>query len=129
MIGRRNEASPKPERNMKTRNLLLTIGATMVAAITINVTASDALLSPRAASSQTRYVSGTANDVNLVTAKVATVSPRAAANQTKHIAGKSNDASSASLCSRHMIGSPKAIAACAENPLAPMPCCTVAMAK
>ena len=51
---------------MKTRNLLLTIGAVALTAITINATASDALLSPRAAGNQIKHVSGTNNDVNPV---------------------------------------------------------------
>ena len=55
---------------MKTRNLLLTLGAAAFAAITINATASDALLSPRAAGNQIQHVSGTANDVNLATASI-----------------------------------------------------------
>ena len=66
---------------MKTRNLLITLGAAAFAAITINATASDALLSPRAAGNQIQHVSGTANDVNLVNTTGITVSPRAAASQ------------------------------------------------
>jgi hypothetical protein len=49
---------------MKIRNLLL-LGAAAFAAITINASASDAYLSPRAAGNQIQHVSGTANDVNL----------------------------------------------------------------
>ncbi len=51
---------------MKTRNLLITLGAATFAAITINAAASDALLSPRAAGNQIKQVSGTTTIANLV---------------------------------------------------------------
>jgi len=112
---------------MKTRNLLLTIGAVALTAITINATASDALLSPRAASNQIKHVSGTNNDVNLVNTTGTTLSPRAAATQIAKVAGTNNDVNPVLACAQNMTGSsPKAIQACAANPLAPMPCCAVA---
>jgi hypothetical protein len=115
---------------MKTRNLLITLGAATFAAITINATASDALLSPRAAGSQIQHVSGTASDVNTVAVNTATVSPRAAGNQIKTVAGQSNEVNPATACAMNMAGSsPKAIQACAANPSAPMPCCVVAATK
>ena len=115
---------------MKTRNLLLTIGAVALTAITINATANDALLSPRAAGNQIKYVSGTNNDVNLVNTTGITLSPRAAANQIAKVAGTNNDVNPALACAKNMTGSsPKAIQACASNPLAPMPCCAVATTK
>lgn len=120
---------PKQKDKMKTRNLLLTIGATALTAITINATASDALLSPRATSNQIKHVSGTNNDANLAHSTRATLSPRAAANQIVTVAGKSNEVNPAMLCSRHMTGSPKAIQACSSNPLAPMPCCGTTATK
>ena len=48
---------------MKTHNLILTCGVAAFAAITLNATASDALLSPRAAGNRIQHVSGTASDV------------------------------------------------------------------
>jgi len=115
---------------MKTRILLATIGVAALAAITINATASDALLSPRAAGNQIKYASSTANDVNLVTASAATVSPRATGNQFATIASTSKEVNPASLCSHYMTGSsPKAIQACAANSTAAMPCCAVATTK
>ena len=100
---------------MKTRNLLITLGAAAFAAITINATASDALLSPRAAGNQIQHVSGTANDVNLVNTTGITVSPRAAGNQIVAVAGQSNDVNPAIACAKNMTASPKAIQACLES--------------
>ena len=129
-IGWSNEAPSKIERKMKTRNLLLTIGAVALTAITINATASDALLSPRAAGNQIKHVSGTNNDVNLVNTTGVTLSPRAAANRIVTVAGTSSGVNPATFCSQHMTGSsPKAIQACAANPLASMACCAVATTK
>jgi len=106
---------------MKTRNLLITIGAAAFAAITINVTASDALLSPRAP--------GGTGAANLASPSTATISPRAAGNQIVTVAGQSNDVNPATQCSRNMTGSsPKAIQACAANP-AGMACCAAATTK
>src|SRR5579872_710898 len=115
---------------MKTRNLLLTIGAVALTAITVNATASDVLLSPRAAGNQIKHVSGTNNDVNLVKTTGITLSPRAAANQIAKVAGTNNDVNPALACAKNMTGSsPKAIQACAAHPPAPMPCCAVATIK
>ena len=100
---------------MKTRNLLITLGAAAFAAITINATASDTLLSPRAAGNQIQHVSGTANDVNLVNTTGITVSPRAAGNQIATVAGMSSDVNSAVACAKSMKGSPKAVQACIES--------------
>jgi hypothetical protein len=99
---------------MKTRNLIL-LGAAAIAAITINATASDALLSPRAAGNQIQHVSGTANDVKLVNSTGTTVSPRAAGNQTVTVAGQSNDVTPAFACAKNMNGTPKAVQACLES--------------
>ena len=114
---------------MKTRNFLVTLGATALAAITINLNAADALLSPRAAANQIKHVSGTNNDVNLVNTTGVAISPRALASQVKTVTGTNNELNPAALCSHYMTGSPKAIQACAANPLAPMPCCAVAATK
>ena len=115
---------------MKTRNLLITLGAAAFAAITLNVSASDALLSPRAAGNQIQRVSGTANDVNLVTSGAATVSPRAAGNQIVTVAGTANEVNPAVACAKNMNGTPKAVAECTSHTT--MPSCkpvTVALAK
>jgi hypothetical protein len=112
---------------MKTRNLLLTLGAAAFAAITINATASDALLSPRDAGNQITHVSGTANDVNLVNTTGITASPRAAGNQVTTAAGQSNEANPAVACAKNMNGSPKAVAECTSHTT--MPACKVASAK
>jgi hypothetical protein len=115
---------------MKTRNLLITIGVAAFAAITSNATASNALLSPRAAGSQIQQVSGTANAVNLVSANTATVSPRGAGNQIATVAGTSSDVNFAVACAKSMNGTPKAVAECTSHTT--MPSCktvTVASAK
>jgi hypothetical protein len=112
---------------MKTRNLLITIGAVAFAAITLNATANDALLSPRAAGNQIKHVSGTANDVNLAAANATTVSPRAAGNQINTVAGTSADVNPALACVKNMNASPKAIQACVEHP-GTMPGCAMTVA-
>ena len=72
---------------MKTRNLIITLGAVAFAAITINATASDALLSPRAAGNQIKHVSNSVDTPTITVAYVdsgsAQLSPRAAGNQIK----------------------------------------------
>ena len=106
---------------MKTQILLTTIGAVALAAITLNVNASDALLSPRAAANQIKTVPGT----TMVQAAPVTgiaLSPRATVNQTITVAGVANDVNPTIAC-RNMTASPKAIQACAANPTAAMPCC------
>lgn len=113
---------------MKTRNLLLTLGAVTLATITLNAAANDALLSPRAAGNQIKAVAGANNNVNPVNTAGTTISPRALANQTKTVAGTTADVNPATLCASHMNASPKAIQACAANP-GNMPCCAVAAAK
>jgi hypothetical protein len=113
---------------MKTRNLLLTLGAAAFAAITINATASDALLSPRAAGNQIQQVSGTASDANLVTASTATISPRAAANQIVTVAGQSNEVNPAVACAKNMNGTPRSVAECTSHTSMPA-CKTVAVAS
>ena len=113
---------------MKTRNLLLTIGAAAFAAITINATASDTLLSPRAAGNQIAHASGTANAVTPTA--TATISPRAAGNQIVTVAGQSNEVNPAVACAKNMNGTPKAVAECTSHTT--MPACNpvaVAAAK
>ena len=106
----------------------MTLGVAALTTITFNAIASDALLSPRAAGNQITRVAGVNNDANLVKLDVyATVAPRAVGNQIAKVAGTNNGATAAT-CSK-MAGTPKAIAACAEHPGAPMPCCVVASAK
>jgi hypothetical protein len=112
---------------MKTRNLLITLGAAAFAAITINATAGNALLSPRAAANQIKQVSGTANDANTVVVNTAAISPRAADNQIVTVAGRSSDVNSAVACAKIMNGTPKAIQACVEHTTMPG-CQTVTIA-
>ena len=72
---------------MKT-NILLTIGAVTLAAFTFSATATDVLLSPRAAGNQTRVVpAAPAVSVNYLAPASALLAPRAAANQAKIVAG------------------------------------------
>jgi hypothetical protein len=105
---------------MKTRNLLLTIGAVAFATVAINASAADTLLSPRAAGNQIQRVSGTANDVNLVNPTGATASPRTLANQTKTVAGVNNDVNPAIACAKNMNGTPKTVAECISHTTMPV---------
>jgi hypothetical protein len=104
---------------MKTRNLLITLGAAAFAAIAINATASDASLSSRAAGNQFTHASGTASDANLATASTATISPRAAGNQIVTVAGQSNEVNPAIACAKNMNGSPRAVAECVSHTTMP----------
>jgi hypothetical protein len=110
---------PKKKANMKIRNLLVTLSAAALAAITINVSAGEALLSPRAAGNQIKAAPGvTAAQPSFTTQAV---SPRAAGNQITTVASVPNDVNPTIGC-LGMAGSPKAIQACAEHP-ATMPGC------
>lgn len=113
---------------MKTRNLILTIGAAVLTATTFNASAYDIALSPRAAANQVKHISGTNNDVNLAKATTAVaLSPRATANQIKTVSGNNNDPNVATACRNVMTGSsPKAIQACEAN--TSMPGCNAAVA-
>jgi len=120
----------KIRKKMKTRILLTTLGVAALAAITINVNAGNALLSPRATGSQIK-VGPAAADHNLVAEnRSAAVSPRALSDQTTTVASVANDVNRTAAC-RNMTSSPKAIQACAANPMAAMPCCakSVTVAK
>lgn len=111
------------KKKMKIRNLLTTLGVATLAAITFNVNASNALLTPRAAGNEIKIVSGVANDPNLVAVNQGlAIAPRAAGNQIATVAGTSNDANPVVACINNMSGSPKAIQACADHP-GTMPAC------
>jgi hypothetical protein len=116
---------------MKTRNLLLTLAAAAFAAITINATAGNTYLSPRAAGNRIKTVAGLNHDVNLVdTTGIVLVSPRTTGNQIATVAGTSGDVNSAAACARSMKGTPKAVAECTSHTT--MPSCkpvTVASAQ
>lgn len=114
---------------MKTRNSLITLGAVIVAAITVNLNASAALLSPRATGNAIIHTAGTSNDVNLVARGLTPneyAAPRLAGSEVVKVDGSISAANPATLCSARMIAPPKAIQACASLPSAQMPCCNVA---
>ena len=112
---------------MKTRTLLITLSVAVVA--TINVMASDAFLSPRAAEQQIKTAQGINADPNLAATAVTSASPRVLDNRIKTVAGTSDAVSPALNCTRYMTGTPKQISACADHPGASMPCCSVASTK
>jgi hypothetical protein len=116
----------KKKVNMKTRILLTTIGVAALAAITINVSAGDTLLSPRATGNQIKVVPG----VTAAQPAPATqsVSPRALGNQTTTVASVANDVNPVMECHK-MIASPKAIQACAANPAGMSGCCKANVAR
>jgi hypothetical protein len=122
----------RKKKKMKTRNILITLGATALAVTTLNLNASGALFSPRAAGNEIIHVAGTNSDPNLVAFGLTSAeyaSPREAGNKAVVIAGTNKEVNPAALCSHYMTASPKAIQACAANPSAPMPCCVVATTK
>ena len=100
------------------RNILITIGAATLTAITMSALADNgALLSPRAQGNQIKHVSGTYNDPDLVAVDQGLVPPpRAAGNEIKTVAGVANDVNPVIACVKNMTASPKAIQACTEQP-------------
>ena len=107
---------------MKTQ-ILLTLGAVVLTAATFNLTAGDALLSPRAASSQARVVAG--SDRNLAAEKNVggtSLSPRAAGNQTVRGAGMETI-----MVKCPVSGSPRS--ATALGSAARMSCCSSTLAE
>ncbi len=105
---------------MKTRILLTIIGAATLAAITLNVSASDALLSPRATGNQINTVPGvTAAQPAFVTQ---TATPRALGNQTA--TGKGTETT---VVKCNAIGSPKYLATVGNT--ARTTCCKLTLAE
>ncbi|HEU6448378.1 MAG TPA: hypothetical protein VFV23_08080 [Verrucomicrobiae bacterium] len=104
---------------MKIRNLLIALGTAAVLG-SLNLTAADALMSPRATGNEIKHIATTDNAVSVKLN--AAVSPRLAGNASKTAAAASNG--TATTCNK-MDGSPKMIAECASHPGAPMACCTV----
>ena len=105
---------------MKTRILLTTIGAAALAAITLNVSASDTLLTPRAAGNQIVVASGvTAAQPAFVTQ---TATPRALGDQTVTIKGTETTGEKCSA-----IGSPKYLATIGNH--ARTSCCNRTLAE
>ena len=104
---------------MKTKLFLL--GAAALTMLTINATASDALLSPRAAGNQIKTVAGIDHDPNLVSLDHYTVviSPRAYGNQFTTVGGINNDANPAAACAKTMSGTPKMVAECTSHTTMP----------
>lgn len=112
---------------MKTRNLLIALSVAAMA--TVNVLASDALLSPRGSEHQSKIVSGVNSDPNLAAPGLVSTSPRLVDNQIKTVSLKSMGESPSMACIRHMSGTPKMIGQCADHPGAAMSCCSVAATK
>ena len=107
---------------MKIKILLTILGAAAFAAITTNVSAADALLSPRAAGNEIKRVSGMANDQNLLAANSDTLlSPRALGNQTMPVAG-----TTPLTMKCPAMGSPKDVAMAGKA--AHMGCCNLTLA-
>jgi hypothetical protein len=115
--------------NMKTKVLLL--GA-VVTAFAFTSFAAEPLLSPRAKDNQIKIVKSSVETPTITIAYVdstpALLSPRAQANQIKVVKGLDNDFNPYLACRNTMTGSPKAVAACSENPAMPG-CVTVAPLK
>lgn len=80
--------------------------AVALTAITLNVSASDPLLSPRAAGNQPKVVKGTANSPNTLTQnRNLTVAPRTLDNQVKTVQGM--DTSPNTMAGGCALGSPR----------------------
>lgn len=108
---------------MKTKTLILTIGAVALTAITFNASATEPLLSPRAAGNVIKHVA-TPADAPTVTvvyndSNPAFLSPRARGNEIRTVKGVDNDVNPALMCQKTMIGSPKAVAECSSHTTMP----------
>ena len=118
---------------MKARTILITIGAAALAAITTSALADNgALLSPRAAGNQIVHMAGTSNGPDMVAFGLTSTeyaAPRLAGNVVVKVADSEPAVNRSTLCTRNSTASPKAIQACAANPLGSMPCCNVAPGK
>ena len=103
------------KQNMK--NAFFLFGAVALAAMTLDAADYKITHSPRAADNQIRRVAGTDTGVVLVkTDNTVLQSPRVACNQINIAASVANETNPALACRSIMIGSPKAVAACADNP-------------
>ncbi len=113
------------------KNTFLLLGAVALATMTLSAADYKITHSPRAVENQIRRAAETDSNVILVkTDSTVFQSPRAANNQINKAAGVANETNPALVCRNHMPGSPKAVAACADNPS--HPACnsmTVAAAK
>lgn len=107
---------------MKTRNLVIALSVATLAAM--NVVASDAMLSPRAADNRISKTTGFNNDPNFTGNGPTAVTPHVQDTQIKTVPGKSDKVTPAVNFTRKMNGSPKAIGACVDHPGAPMSCCS-----
>ena len=111
---------------MNTKNLLITLGAVTVAVLTLNLSAQDAALSPRAAGNRVIHTTGQANSITVVTAAtvagVPALSPRAAGNQHVAVAG-----TEVAVKSCPVIGSPKYIGT--AGAAARTSCCNLTLAE
>jgi hypothetical protein len=105
---------------MNTKVLLLSAVVTAFAATSF---AAEPLLSPRAQANQivtTPASAGIAVPAPVYVASApALLSPRAQANQIQKVRGTDNNFNPALACRRMMSGSPKAVAACSDNPAMP----------
>jgi hypothetical protein len=110
----------KKKINMKTRILLAAIGAAGLTAITLNTSAGETLLMPRAQGSQIKVAAGVTTAQPAMAAQ--SISPRAQGNRAAKVAGAAYETTPAMACVSNMKGSPKTIQACAEHP-ATMPGC------
>ncbi len=104
---------------MKTTKVLL-LGA-IVTAFTYGTFAGEPLLSPRDKENQLKQVNSATvaptTTIAYVTPTSPTLlSPRAAGNQIQVVKGTNNEVNPALTCRSMMSGSPKVVAACADNP-------------
>lgn len=100
---------------MKTKTLL-TLGAAILTVATLNLSAANIALSPRAAANQIKVVPSTAESAIVAVSDGVLRSPRAAANQIVRV-GQSE--STVAKCP--VVGSPKYLASAGNN--APTACC------
>ena len=111
---------------MKKLNLLILAGAAATL-MTLNLSAGEALQTPRAKDNQAKVAKADATP-NTVTSPVnVTGTPRATGQQVNKSSG-TNDTQAMS-CARNMSSSPKSAGECASHPGAAMPCCAVANAR
>jgi hypothetical protein len=112
---------------MKTRNIITAIGVAAMAAITINLSAGEALLSPRAKDNQIKTAPAAASERNLATENRNILgSPRALDNVVKTVPATKDSVNLATV-GRGVIASPRGVETF-PKPTVAGACCVAAKA-
>jgi len=110
---------------MKTRNLIITLSVATLA--TMNIAATAAIFSPRAADNRPKIVPGVNNDPDLTATGMPAESPRLMDDQAKPAPTETKQAPA--MTREHRVGTPKMMDQCTEHADGSMSCCSGSDAK